>query len=433
MSTVNEMRERAKALRKQGQYAKAEKIFRELWEEHRVECDDWDGWGYAYCLRKLGRPDEALDICREIYKSNPDFDRNRNLYGWCIYDSEMGKTEEEIGKDPAKFFKAADAIVELTSQDQYSPYVRSVFKVVDYLKSRPSYPADRILEWLDKLELEDLSSDPGKGRDRDGSPIEYASDKEQWYAHRCKALYEGSRYEDCRRFGEQALGEIPEFHYDNDVWIKWRMALSKAEMGDKADAIYDLRELLKFRKEWFIQRDVARLLYEIDRPDAAIKYAVDSALNAGELSYKWEVFLLLGRIYQTRSELEKAKEHILLAAKLRQGEGWKLPPELRSAIEDLGIDVNTEVSTKELLQKLKETWYAVKLSDMPQGKGDIATYKGHYGFIRGDDGVDYYFKPRSFQGARKRLQPGLRVEFYIERNPDPDEGDIAIHISEIKA
>src|SRR5690606_7224798 len=90
----------------------------------------WVGWGYAQCLRKLGRSADALEICRAVYRIDSAFERNRNLYGWCIYDIGIKQVEHEF--DEAKYLQAADAITQLTRHENYSPYELTVLNVVHH-------------------------------------------------------------------------------------------------------------------------------------------------------------------------------------------------------------------------------------------------------------------------------------------------------------
>lgn len=432
MTTTAEMKQQAAALRKQGSFQEAADLFRVLWEEHRDECDEWDGWGYAYCLRKLDRPQEALDICRQTYPLKPDFEYLRSLYAWCIYDLEMKRDHAEIERNLSGFLKAANAILELVEPGQYSPYARTVFRVLDYFKSRPSYPAATILEWCDRLQPQDLGDEPGRGPDGKGRMVAYASDREKWYAIRCKALFEAGRYQECIACSQQALAEFSRFHHDNDVWFRWRIALSKAELGEKETAIAELQDLLSRKKDWFIHHRIAQYLLDLGRTDEAWKRAIDAALGPGpsDLGFKWELFLLMGRILQARGEMEQAKKHVLLATLVRQQEDWKIPPELAQVGSEMDVDASADVSARDLHKELRRYWQSLQVADMPQGKGEIKNLLPHgkSGFIRGDNGQDYYFRTGSFQGPRHLLKEGQRVSFYIEENPDPDKRDAAVSI-----
>jgi len=430
MSDIADMKQQASALRKQGRYQEAIPLYQELWEEHQDQCNEWDGWGYAHSLRKVGRSQDALDICRQVYQMRPDFDHNRSLYGWCVYDLELKRDDEQIAQNEGTFLKAANAILELVEPGQYSPYARTVFRVVDYYRKRPSYPAAQILEWCDRLQAEELSSTPGRGPDGKGKMVEYASDKEKWYACRCKALLELGRFEECIQVAERALTEFPRLHHDNDVWFKWRIALSKAELGDKGVAIAELQSLLSRKKDWFIYHRIAQYLFDLERVDEALDHTLDAALAPGDLEYKWELFLLMGNILKEKADLEVAQNHVLLAAKVRQGEDWKMPAELSQAVQEMDVDMSTDISVKDIHRELRSYWQSLKVADMPQGQGEIKNMLSHgkAGFIRGDDGEDYYFKISSFRGPPHLLEEGQQVSFYIEKNPDPSKRDMAKYV-----
>ena len=430
MTNVVEMKQRASALRKQQRYEEALALYRVLWEEHREECNEWDGWGYAQSLRKLGRSQEALDVCRETYPLRPDFDYLRNLYAWCVYDLEIKRDDSEIETNEGRFLNAANAILDLVEPGQYTPYTRTVIRVIDYYKERAAYPAARILEWSDRLDPAELSDQPGHGTDNTGKPLEYASDREKWYAARSKALLEVGRFQDCVALAEKALSEFSRFHHDNDIWFKWRAAQAKAELGDKETAIEELQSLLSRKKDSFIYHKIAKYLFELGHIDEALDHTVEAALGPGELGYKWELFLLMGEILEAQSKSDDARKHVLLAARIRQEQDWRIPPELSQAVQDMGVDMSTDVSVQDLHRELRRYWQSLKVADMSEGKGEIKNMLSHgkAGFISGDDGEDYYFKVSSFRGPRHLLEYGQRVSFHIEKNPDPNKRDIAVFV-----
>jgi len=431
---VATLKAQASSLLKENRFEEALPIYEALWTQHRDECNEWDARGYAQCLRKTGRSAAALEVCREVYRQYPDFQPIRDLYGWCIYDLHIKRDGEQIQQDEATFFKAANAITRLTTHRQYSPYARTVFKVLAYLKSRPSYPAAKILEWTNKLQPDQLSKKPQPFEDSEGNSKEYASDRERWYADRCKALLELQRYEECITLGQQALADIPRFHQDRDIWVKRAIALSKGQLGDKESAISELQALLTRKPDWFIQKEVAQFQYELGKVDDALRSAAAAALAPGELHYKWGLFLLMAQMLQTQGKKEEAAQHVLLAAKVRQEKEWPMTAPLQTAINDFGVDVTASVSVPGLVKELKPMWRSLRFAAMPQAEGVIQTLLGvgKSGFIHGDNGQDYYFKAQSFQGPKERIQPGLRVRFYVEKSSDPTKRDNAVYIEEIR-
>lgn len=413
----------AEDLRKQQKYTEATQQYEILWNQNRLECSEWDGWGYAFCLRKIGQTTKALEICREVYKLKPDFEYIRSLYGWCVYDLEIKKSDEEIKNNENNFFKAAKAVIDLTSPGQFSPYIRTIFKVVDYLKNnRQNYPARAILDWLEKLSPEMLSTECGTGKDKEGKSIEYASDFEKWYSEKCKALFEANQYEECLRIGQEALSKIKKFHTDNDVWFRYRIALVKGNLGDKEEAIQSLKNLLLRKRDWFLLMEISKMYFDLSELDSALKFASEAALAPGpkELNFRWELYMLLGEILQAQNNLDQAKEHILLALKLRQEKGWKEITALSSLIVELQVDANDGRSTAQIQKNLMGFWKGIVHVDKKQISGKIKNLvgEGRSGFIIGDDGKDYYFKVKSFQHRQSEVKPGMRVRFFIQPSND---------------
>jgi tetratricopeptide (TPR) repeat protein len=429
MTNVMEMKEQASTLRKQGDYEEAINLFRVLWDEHRDQCNEWDGWGYAFSLRKLGRSQEALEVCRKALLFNPNLDHLTSLYGWCLYDVEIKRTDAEVQQHEGRFLEAAEEILQLGEPGKFSAHARTLMRVIDYYRQKLTSPATKILEWCDRIQPDQLSNEPGYGTDSKGRTIEYASDREKWYACRCKALFDLGRYDECIDLAGQALAAFPKLHHDNDVWFKWRIALSKADLGDRETAISELEALLSRKRDWFIYHKIAQYLLELGRADEALNRAVEAVLGPGpsDLGFKWELFLLMGRIFQVRGDMDQARKHILLAAKVRQEEDWRIPLELSQAVSELGVDMSSQIAARELYRELRRDWKEMKASNMPQEQGKIKNIvsRGHAGFIHGDDGRDYYFRLKWFEGPRHLLEHGQRVSFHIEENPDPEKCDMA--------
>ena len=70
MKDVLETKKAALELRKKKRYPEALNLYQELWYNHRDACNEWEGWGLATCLRKLGEPEKALEICRNVYQTS---------------------------------------------------------------------------------------------------------------------------------------------------------------------------------------------------------------------------------------------------------------------------------------------------------------------------------------------------------------------------
>ncbi|MCK6648906.1 MAG: tetratricopeptide repeat protein, partial [Bacteroidia bacterium] len=274
MQELKNILQEAEKLKKNGNFAEAAALYEIQYSNDEVRKDKWVGWNLAHCLRKAGNPNKALDICREVYKIDPKFEQNNNLYAWCIYDTHI-----KIIQNDNDFMKAAEGIVSLTSQEnEFSPYTRTVYAVVDHLKKKPSYSSEQILHWINRLNpsLLDIKSSTIKGEN--GKDLKLASDLEKYYTTKSKALFENSQFADCIKICNEALSKISEFHYSNDVWLRRERAHCKAKMGDIKTAIEELESILLLKKDWFIQHEIGQLFFELGDKDKALSYCVEAVL-----------------------------------------------------------------------------------------------------------------------------------------------------------
>ena len=67
-----DIKTQADSLRKQKRYSEALPLYGDLWLNHRDQCTEWDGWGFAQCLYHQGDYAKALDSCREVYSLKPE-------------------------------------------------------------------------------------------------------------------------------------------------------------------------------------------------------------------------------------------------------------------------------------------------------------------------------------------------------------------------
>lgn len=417
-SDFNVMKERAETLRRDKQYAEALAAFDDLLNLYPDQARERERWGKAYCLRALGRQSEALNLCREVYRSHPEFAPNRNLYGWCVYDLEIKPAREGEPADVKTFFKAAEAITQLTLQEAYSPYERTVFEVLRYLKERQTYPADQVLAWCDKLDPDQLSTESRTYTGRDGKERVEASPLEQWYSNRTKALEHLRRWEELIVVCNEALDRLTEFHYSDDIWFRRRIATAKAELGDTSAAIGDLKALVRLKPDWFIQAELARLLHQAGHDEEALDYAVDAALGPAELHYKWELFVLMGDLLAAQGKPELAGQHYRLASAVRAGQGWREDADLAQQLR--ALPPAPDQPAAELARELEGTWRALKFADQERNTGEIerADAGKRNGFIRTHDGRRIFFRYRSFVSPRDRLMIGAKVSFFLQSSFD---------------
>lgn len=413
------------------------------------------------CLRKLNK---SSDVKKYLDSLGIKIDVNTptrilNTYGWSLYDRlKNDSTIEIIDNEENDYLtmlqeESIDEIKNLFENDplneevkkflplldfdsKYSPFSKLFSLVLKKEKTKQNPNWGFISELLDQIPVENLSKKCEtfeavvKGRNR---TIELASDKEAWYAYKTKALLKLGDFEGCFSFAQNALNEIERFHYNNNLWFARRIALCKKELGDVDHAIEELEAILKKRNEWFIQSELGDLFYVKGDYSEALRYNAMAALNFGDIDFKVGLFLQMGRVEEKLEKFERAYDHYLLVKLLRSENGWKISQELSDLLEKTKGDYNSEfIESKTLVNYLKPYWKSllpeeVELKQISNKNqiGKISTLRKDkgFGFIRGEDKKDYYFKIYELKMPENLQENGLNVVF--DSKPPKMEGQKA--------
>ena len=290
---------------------------------------------------------------------------------------------------------------------------------------------------MNKLNPALLTNEVYKFVDKDGENREKASPKEKWYSLKSKVLVKQMKYKECIDVGNTALMEIDNFHYDDDMWIKTRIAWSKGRLGLKQEAISELKSLLMIKDNWVIQYDISKLYNEINNLEEALSYAFDAALNCNDFKLQLPLFYDLAIILKDKNKIDMAKKHILLCVKIRNENNWSISKELLDQVNFFGLNENND-SAQLIYKELKKYWIKEKKASMPSvtGKVQKVLSNGKSGFIMGDDNKKYYFKTKSFIGNRGDLIIGLNVIFNVKKSFDIKKGiesDNAVFVEKMKS
>jgi tetratricopeptide (TPR) repeat protein len=397
------LRKEAKEHRKAGRYTDALRLYAILWGQENTRTV-WDGWGYAFCLDKISKTREALEVCREAYRLDSNHHSLRQLYARCIYQLELKTTEGNL----ARMQKAAIGICKLVSQDEkYAPYVvPAVLTVAAEFKQRRRY--DDVLKWLDRFDPALLSTKPfeyeQEGRKRQGP-----SDAQRYWGLRCKALYETGAYAACREAVAQALRMVSGPVNDGDVWLHRLSALSRAAEGEAAAAYNELASLLGKKPTWFLEYDLARLARDLGRRDDAWRHLLKVLLDSTPPKLRVRAFELASEWLEEEGDREAAKQHFAVSLALRNAEGWPIKETLKQHAQTLGA--NLPSSFRKLIRELTPLWQKRLDALEPLFKGVITKViaDGRAGFVRSKSGESFYFRSSDLRGARPKL--GLSVTF----------------------
>ncbi len=421
MPDFQTLKQQATEYRKVRNYTEALPLYKQLWEEYRESCGVWEGWAYAFCLKQQKDYKKSLEICREVYTLKPDFKNIKDVYAWSIYHTEIGV---QTINNETQFFRAGTGILRLSTQEDKSVkkepnypciYTMAVFKILEYLNDKAIYPTDKILEWTNKLNFEFLENSPYSFTDNEGKTRELASKKEQYFMWRTKALLEKQLYQECIDLCENALNIFENFHYSNDVWFARRISLSYKGLGQPETALEQLKNLLKRKNEWFIQKEIAEIYFEQGNNDQALKFALDSTLSFGDADKKMNLYRLLADILQHQGKTDEARKHIEFICKIRQENKWKIDNDLQQQITLFSIDLSKLSDFRVIQNELRRIWDNLKFDAQDKLKGFIRSIlpNGNAGFIEIDKGKSYYFQTKDFKGRKDLINQGQKVTFFL--------------------
>lgn len=426
---LRELQRKGQELRKEGHIEEALPFYRVIWEEHRSDANEWDGWGFAFCLRRMGHYERSLAICREVEQEWPEFDPIHNVHAWCLYYLYIKKEPEEIADNPQEFLRAADEIVRLAEgqwSSRMSPYILTCFRMTKYLSPRTTInAAQQVLEWTDRLDPSKLEAKANYSTGSDGKQKRTLSDRERYYNTRAKALQSLARHEEALCLCDEALSAFPEVHPDFEIWMRYRKGMCLAELGRHDEAIEILRSALRRKTVWFIRHALAKAYAGNKDLDSALRYGVEAVAidNRNEMGKRWEILLTIAQVLMACNENDMAKKHAAYAAGERRRMGWGANTKLDSVCRGLGVTDGDIDSSHDLKPELEKYWQSVRLSLSPRGTGTVANLlPSRAGFIKGDDGNSYYFSRNAFRASKHRLQPGVRVAYFIEESYDARKG-----------
>jgi len=383
-------------------------------------------------------------------------------------DNKTEFTPEQIGLNKYVVYEMITALIETNHYEVIFTFIEQYRVVLDpknfgYLlkkfKDKPSVNWTVVNRFCDLVSVDTLETECKTievERKGEKKPMELASDKENWYAFKTKSLFETQQYQECFEISKKALETFEKFHYSNEIWFARRIALSKKHLGNSADALNELLQVLRRKKEWFIQTEVAEIYKENGDFDKAFKYAIEAINNFGDLEYKVGLLVQLAEILEKKQEKELAFKHYSLSKLLRQQEEWKVPQTIEYALQNLGFAQISVEQLPNLKKELKNYWNTFKQKPIGVKKivgkpidlntiGKLIPSEKYEGVItkilhenkRGKDGFlkyhgkEYYFSVASAYYLTSQIIVGVKVLFEILLSEESSK-NVKIKILKIK-
>lgn len=371
-------------------------------------------------LYQAKKYDEALTIYEKRYNESPE-DLNRwdkIFYSWSLYQLYIKQADDED-----KMFESAELVTELINQDDLNErpvcaYTLTVFKILDQLYSENDYYD--LLAWLDKINPELLDEKRFETDER-----VYRSKKEKYYDYATKAYFEVEDYEKCIETSKEALEVLENFTNSSDVWYNWRIAKSYKELLKNREALEYLKEVVKVKKDWFVQKEMAENYHVLGENEKAEDYICEAVLTNDPVTIKVNLYYLAYNVLkQINPELALRHAELFYAIKLENDS--QIPDDIEELMIDDDLDKNA------LESEIRQYWQQHKFKNQELQHGTVTRIfeHGRSGFITSDNDESIYFNVSEYNGDD--LKVGDYVSFYTEKSFDKSknrESTRAVNIS----
>jgi len=433
--TLYEFSRQISDLKKQQNYAQVLQFFKE--NKHHFNSEEIinNKWLISDIITSLRKTNQSRFIDKFLQDFNIQINETLdelilNAYGWCLYDNVKNRIYNKYQIIQILQYPLF-LLSKISTNFSYmiiSNILREGLKIAKEHQNQDFKFTNDFCNLFDKniLSLE-CNSFEIKGK-----MTEQASDKEKWYSEKSKALFELKNFQECYDISNEVLEVIDNFHYSNDLWFARRIALSKKELvGNINEVIDNLKLIYKKKKDWFIQKEIAELYFEINDIDNAFKNAISAINNKGKLEFKIGLMFLIGKILKIKNELDLSYQYFLLVKKIREENQWRLPDELINEIDNLKI--NKEYETEQLIEKLKNYWTSfLPKKEIKQGKIIRILHdneRGKNGFISCENQEHYFAIPTHINFIDK-IEENIKVGFEIIKLQDGRERAKILNIME---
>jgi tetratricopeptide (TPR) repeat protein len=279
---------------------------------------------------------------------------------------------------------------------------------------KPSPNYTKISEFLDKLNPDLLGDDSFEFKDDKGKTRHTASNKEKWYSLKTKCLEEMEDFHNCAHYCELALSKVKEFHFDNDIWFKRRLAISKFELNQKDEALKIIDEIMARKKEWFIYSDKGFMLIKMNQKEKGIQYLIQAINTIGPDQMKIKIFQYFADNFKDGKYSEFSKLVKLYVIRIREKNSWPISDESKKFLETLDnetLKIPMYAFKNKLMFFIEKEFVSSEIST--SGKVDHISDDGRTGIIKPDIGPTLFFRSKNVVNNTKGFPEGTKVSFQV--------------------
>lgn len=439
MEAKREIEQKAKALINTSP-DEAIKLYREIWASYTDQFNDWDAFFTIKALRASNKPD--LSWASEIAEKYKN-ERVGNLYGWLLYDKCLkGKNHNELLSNEKLILKLPFFSLQKNLRDDDSfpcPTTISILKLTKEY-SKPSFNAQKIEELLNHLNEDKLSIKPTeKENTATEKEDEFASDFEKYVSLKTKALFKLGKFIECKELCKKALETLTKFHYNNETWLKMRIALSEEKLGNHDISEHLLKELLTSKAgndKWFLYKDISEIYYEQGDFEKAWKHSIDAAFYGNEPHFLIGLYLLQSRILFKLKRPDEGKILAELIAAILKEQKWNDKIEYNKLFDYFNINRQSLPTINDCIIEAKKLWTSERYGRQQKFKGTVISIhkNGKIGRIKDQKGNIIGFHKKDLTKKTKSIENliGASVEFFEMKSYDGKNVAENINILELQ-
>jgi tetratricopeptide (TPR) repeat protein len=201
--------------------------------------------------------------------------------------------------------------------------------------------------------------------------------------------------------------------------LRRRIALAKQGLGRPQEALAELQQLAERKQAPFLHTDIAAAAWDAGDYASTFKHALHALVAPEDIGFKLDAARLMAQVLWQRGEAEHARNHLRLCLAVRESRGWKATADLTKLASSWDVR-GQERDPDTILRVLRPLWERWTEELTPRLTGIITKMlaNGYAGFIRGDDGTDFYFDGRDWKERRPEPAQGIRVTFATRRGFD---------------
>lgn len=440
MKTKRELQINAKQLIEDCLPEQAMDICKQLWSDFPEKTQDEFNLYDAQLTLKATRDNDKIDFnfIYQVVKRFQENDKVKTDFGWFVFNNYLkGVTTENFIHNETVILKTFDIIEQqdLSNFGNICPFTIACIGLAK-AHSKNLFNANRIESLLKLLKVEFLSKKSSSYRNSDSKEVHQPSDFETYYALRTKALLKNESYSECIDLCQIALREISDFHYNNDLWFKMRIAICQENLGEYEKSERLFQELLSTRAgsdKWFLYRDIAELYFEQKKYDNAWRFAVDAAFYGNEPHYMINLYVLQARILVRLERASEGKVLAQLIAAVLQEQGWSNKERYKRILEYYKIDITQTNKVKSVFREAKTFWSKERYMGMEELQGLIVFIhpNGKVGKIKTSDDSTYNFHKRDFNLKQRNLRELNKAKVTFVKMYSYDGEEIAENIKVI--